>query len=126
MCGTSVLEHLCCVRHLLCIKHWVTYFKNNLGSALAIVAQVVGASSHNLLVAGSISGQGTCLGCGFHPQCRHIWEGSQLTLLSHINCFSLSLRRSLKSMKKQMSSGEDKKTKTIQSGVHLENSLAVP
>ena len=36
--------------------------------ALAGVAQLVGALSRSRKVAGSIPGQGTYLGCGFHPQ----------------------------------------------------------
>ena len=39
-------------------------------SALASVALLVGASSCNQNVAGSILGQGTCLGCRFDPRSR--------------------------------------------------------
>ena len=41
---------------------------------LAGMAQLVGASSYNWKVAGSIPGQGTCLGWGFDPWSGHIWS----------------------------------------------------
>ena len=54
--------------------------------ALAGVAQLVGASSYNLRVAGSISGQGPCLGCSlntgrFDPLSRRKQEATN-------QCFS--------------------------------------
>ena len=47
-----------------------------LGTALAGMAQLVGASSCNQKVAGSIPGQNTYLGCGFDPQSGHVQEAT--------------------------------------------------
>ena len=74
--------------------------------ALASVAQLVGALSHNRKVAGLVPAQDTYLGCGFHPQSGSVqspvWVhlgGNQSMLLSHIDG-SLSFPLSLKEMKK--------------------------
>ena len=45
-------------------------------TALAGVAQWVGAPSHGQKVAGSIPSQSTSLGLGFDPQCRPIQEAA--------------------------------------------------
>ena len=65
--------------------------------ALADVAQLVGAFSHNWRVAGLIPSQGTYLGCGFDPQSWtigfQVWAptgGNQSMLLS---CIYVSLSR---------------------------------
>ena len=78
--------------------------------ALAGVARVVGVSSHNRKVAGSIAGQCAHLGCGFEPWSEHIGPlvqartgGSQLMFLS--------LPSSLSESNEKVSLGEDKKKK---------------
>ena len=38
------------------------------------MAQLVGTLSHAPKGAGSIPGQGTYLGCRFHPQSARVWE----------------------------------------------------
>ena len=77
------------------------------------MAQLVGASSSDQKVIGSIPSQGTHLGCGFGTQSRHTqyplrahtilvgghMGGNQLMLLSHINV-SLPPSLSLKALKK--------------------------
>ena len=45
----------------------VKFLTQKIYAALASVAQLVGALSHNQRVAGLIPCQGTCLGCGFNP-----------------------------------------------------------
>ena len=55
----------------------------------------------NQKVTSSITGQGTCLGCGFSPWSGRVLRGNQMTILS------LSSPISLKSI--SMSSGEGKK-----------------
>ena len=40
------------------------------------VTQEVGALSCNHKAVGSISGQGTYLGCAFDPRSRHMWEAT--------------------------------------------------
>ena len=84
--------------------------------ALAGVAQLVRASSHNQKVAGLIFSWGTYLGCGFDPWSMHVWS-PVWTHLGGNQCFSLtlmflslplSLPFSLRSNEK-MSSGEDQK-----------------
>ena len=72
--------------------------------ALASMAQLVGASSHNQKVAGSIPSQGTYLGCGLIPS-MHMIAGPGVygrqpidATLSH-KCFSISFPLSLKAMK---------------------------
>ena len=68
-------------------------------AALARVAQLVGLSSRNQKVAGSIPGQGAYLGSRFNSQTR--MRGSQLMFSSLPPSFSKS--------KEKMSLGEDKK-----------------
>ena len=85
--------------------------------ALAGVAQLVGTSSCNQKFAGSISGQGPYLGCGFSPRSQQVqppvWnmyrrQSIEASLLHRR--FSLSLPLSPKCNEK-MSSGEDLKKK---------------
>ena len=73
--------------------------------ALADVAQLAGASSHNRKVVDLKPGQGTYISCGFCPQSRHIQEATN-------QCFSFSFPLSLplsKRAMKKMSLGEDLK-----------------
>ena len=82
--------------------------------ALASVAQLVGSSSCDWKVVGLISGQGTYLGCGFHPQSltpqsRCIREAADQCFSLELMFLSFSLPLSLKAMKKKMSLGENKK-----------------
>ena len=48
----------------------------NVGCCPGWVAQLVGASTQTQEVVGSIPGQGTYLGHGFHPQSRNICEAT--------------------------------------------------
>ena len=52
------------------------------------MAQMVGVSSHNQKVAGSIPSQRTCLGCRFDPLSECLWEATD-QYFSH-RCFFLS------------------------------------
>ena len=81
--------------HLMMIK---------IGLALATLAQLVGASSHNQEVVGLISDHGSYQGCGFNPRSRCVQKITD-------RCFSLSLPVSLKAMKKKMSLDEHQKEK---------------
>ena len=89
----------------------VDYFKEfcykEESRALAGVAQLVGVLSCNQKVAGSIPGQGTCLGCRFSPRSECVqslvWahmRGNQSMLLSPIDV-SLSLSLSLKKKRQE-------------------------
>ena len=61
--------------------------------ALTGVAQLVWHCPAKPNVAGSIPGQGTCLGCGFNPQLEHIQEATDpcLSLSSMFLSLSVSL-----------------------------------
>ena len=99
--------------------------------ALAGAPQLAGASSPSQKVAGSVPGQGTWLGFGFDPWCRHIQEatwGNQLMLLS---CISVSLSlflspflSSLKAMKKKCPQVKIKKVKIKMNARHKMSYIA--
>ena len=79
------------------------------------VAQLVGVSSGNQKVSGSVPGQGTYLGCRYHPPSKCVQSLVQACKEATNWCFSLALMfiyllSSLsKAMKEKMSSSEDKK-----------------
>ena len=70
-----VLQH-CHFVHKIYIYIYTYTHTHTHTQALASVVQLVGASSCNQKVAGSIPSQGTCLGCKFNPQSRYIWEAT--------------------------------------------------
>ena len=61
------------------------FLKHNL-SALACVAQLAGALSHNRKVVGSIVSKGTYLGCGSYP-CLGAYRKQPMMLPSHTDVF---------------------------------------
>ena len=72
------------------------------------MAGVVGASSHNQKVVGSIPNQGTCVGHGFFPSSRHAWHPVQVCVTSSAGAYrrqpidiSLSHPPSLKAIEKK-------------------------
>ena len=73
---------------------------------LAGVAHLVGVSSHNQRVVGSIPGQGTYLGFGFSPWSWSVQEATNWCSCLSLKFLSLPSSLSKRAMKK-MSSGED-------------------
>ena len=73
------------------------------------MVKLVGASSHNRRVAGSILGQGTYLHCSFHPRSGLIQDATDQCEREKLQYFCLSISHS-KSYEK-MSLGENKKEK---------------
>ena len=63
---------------------WLLIYKES-QIALAAVVQLVRYHPAKRMVAGSIPGQGTCLGFRFHPQVRAPLRGNQWMFLSHID-----------------------------------------
>ena len=109
------------MRQLLCFLSHPYHLTNRFSfkvqniTALAHVAQLVGALTHNRRVVGSIPSQGTNSGCRFISWSRLVqilvqvrMGDNQSMLLSRFNVSSLCLPLSLKALKK-MSLREDKK-----------------
>ena len=68
--------------------------------ALAGMAQLVGASSHNPKVVGSISSEGAYLGCRFNPWSRCLQEATNQCCSLALMFLSLPSSLSLKAMRK--------------------------
>ena len=62
----------------------VMLFKKNTKQAVSGVSQWVECCLANWKVAGLIPSLSTCLGCGFSPQSRHVWQATN-------RCFSFTL-----------------------------------
>ena len=85
--------------------------------ALASMAQLVGASSHNQNVVGLIPGQGTCLGCGSIPS--PVRYNTLFGYVGSNQSMFLSLSLPFSKSNEKMSSGKDTKKYIYQKGFLL-------